>query len=306
MAEELGRVKQNQCILILPETSLSAQDTENGQNFYQIRHPKTGESCLFMISNGGTRLHEVIKFDESYRSWFIGNHVQQDGGLYLVTPMDPIFLLLPYLQKSLKDNRSVPLEDILTDSTYSDLYRIKNCLGMEQLDLIADTRGVDDDLMAYRYNQEKTLTWLKTKVRRLADNLKKRRFIIDSGQSDVFIKSMKQNESNIEEYLLYSHGIISDYLPDDLSQKLKDYMGLKDPEIECPTPVKLQEESNEEPPLKKLKMEKENGPKEDYSQQLPKDAKKTNMKQSRAQKKLNQVDTKGMKSLTNFFSPKSK
>lgn len=32
-------------------------------------------------------------------SWFIGDYVQEDGTFYLATPMDPLFLALPALEK---------------------------------------------------------------------------------------------------------------------------------------------------------------------------------------------------------------
>lgn len=38
-------------------------------------------------------------FDENKRSWFIDDNVKSDGKLHLSTPIDPIFLVLPYLRK---------------------------------------------------------------------------------------------------------------------------------------------------------------------------------------------------------------
>lgn len=42
-------------------------------------------------------LTNVLKFD--FRSWFIEDTVKSEGKMYLSTPIDPIFLVLPYLRK---------------------------------------------------------------------------------------------------------------------------------------------------------------------------------------------------------------
>jgi ribonuclease H2 subunit B len=53
----------------------------------------------------GGHLQEVNWFKERYRSWFLGDSVISDGGLYLSTPVDPLFLALPILEAS---RRQVP------------------------------------------------------------------------------------------------------------------------------------------------------------------------------------------------------
>lgn len=42
-------------------------------------------------------LTNVLKF--YFRSWFIEDTVKSEGKMYLSTPIDPIFLVLPYLRK---------------------------------------------------------------------------------------------------------------------------------------------------------------------------------------------------------------
>lgn len=42
-----------------------------------------------------------------YRSWLIEDSVKSDGKMHLSTPIDPIFLVLPYLRKVNVQNTKV-------------------------------------------------------------------------------------------------------------------------------------------------------------------------------------------------------
>ena len=80
-----------------------------------LTHPGTGDSCQFalcMSSKSGIgsqqqerkTLMEINKSadPEISRSWFIGDSVTSDGCLFLYTPMDPLFLVLPLLEENKK------------------------------------------------------------------------------------------------------------------------------------------------------------------------------------------------------------
>lgn len=54
---------------------------------------------MFVFSPGDLMVQEVLAFDENRRSWFIDDNVKSDGKMHLSTPIDPIFLVLPYLRK---------------------------------------------------------------------------------------------------------------------------------------------------------------------------------------------------------------
>ena len=86
---------------------------------------------MFLFTHNNTQIYEVLKFDEPYRSWFVGQTVQRgklakflysreiallhchttdghlptpffhlDGSMMMTSPVDPLFLILPYLVKS--------------------------------------------------------------------------------------------------------------------------------------------------------------------------------------------------------------
>lgn len=72
---------------------------ENQADVVKLRHPASNKPAAFSFSPGNITVQEVLIFDENKRSWFIDESVKSDGKLHLSTPIDPIFLVLPYLRK---------------------------------------------------------------------------------------------------------------------------------------------------------------------------------------------------------------
>ncbi|CAK7354398.1 unnamed protein product [Dovyalis caffra] len=70
--------------------------------FLSLRHPKSGNATSYLLSNDneGPVLQELHWFKQSYTSWFLGDYVSQDGGLYTATPVDPVFILLPIFEEA--------------------------------------------------------------------------------------------------------------------------------------------------------------------------------------------------------------
>ncbi|XP_063808033.1 ribonuclease H2 subunit B isoform X2 [Pseudophryne corroboree] len=90
-------------------------------------------------------------------------------------------------------------------------------------------------------------------------------------QCTKVVQSLHHVTEEKEDYVRYAHGLISEYIPEELRSELSQYINL--PEISSPTP---------EPPTK------------------------TNSKMTAAQKSLAKVDRSGMKNISSFFSPKGK
>lgn len=79
-----------------------AADPLAGARTVRLQHPRTGVKVMFMRT--AERLLEVQSFSEESsepRSWLLTGggqgRVQQDGTLFLSTPVDPLFLILPHL-----------------------------------------------------------------------------------------------------------------------------------------------------------------------------------------------------------------
>lgn len=135
------------------------------------------------------------------------------------------FSVLPYLRKYCA-NQAVPLDQLLRDEEFPETERLLKSSGLKYLNLIADRKG-DEELNAFKYNEEKTLSWLKKKTERVSEILKQKNIHVSSGAvSATFIKSSKDDPPDAEAYLRYAHGIVSEYLMDDLSLKLSKYLGL--------------------------------------------------------------------------------
>ena len=58
----------------------------------------TGQQTAYHLINGV--LHEFHWYKEQYSSWFVGESVIQDGGIYLGTPVDPLFAALPIIERN--------------------------------------------------------------------------------------------------------------------------------------------------------------------------------------------------------------
>lgn len=213
----------NTWVFLMKGDNLS--NTDGGvPDVIKLRHPATNQPAMFVFSPGNVTVQEVLTFDENKRSWFIDDNVKSDGKLHLSTPIDPIFLILPYLRKS---QQAQPLEQCLWDEDFPEMTRLTQCQNLKLI-LIADRKG-DESLQAYKFNEEKTLIWLRKKVERVIEVLKQKGIHVSQGAiSATYVKSTKHETVSEMEYLKYAHGIVSEYLAEDLSKKLAQYLNIPD------------------------------------------------------------------------------
>ncbi|XP_065163031.1 ribonuclease H2 subunit B [Atheta coriaria] len=277
---------------------LSEQYTGSGTpDIVTLRHPNTGDTAIFLFSPANNSVQEVLTFSEGKRSWFIDDNVKSDGKMHLSTPIDPIFLVLPYLRKH-TTTHAVPLDQLLMDDDFPETQRLLKSSGLKYLNLIADKKS--EELNAFKYNEEKTLLWLKKKTERVADILKQKNIHVSGGAvSATFVKSSKNETQDSDAYLRYAAGIVSEYLMDDLSQKLFKYLNLPE---EAQISLKRKSMPGGEPDSKKAKTEEENkiGSSNvlDLSKPDGKPAKPTN---TSAKEKSRAKAAGGSKSITSFF-----
>lgn len=292
-----SEVTNDRWVLIAPEQDGS--QVENDDQFVTLPHPKTGHGLQYLLKGNGTEIFEVVKFSEQPRSWFIDNHVLQDGSLYVVTRFDPLFMVLPFLKNS--SSKFMTLDHILQDSEFQLIGKISKCITQDDLKLLCDVKG-EDDLIVCKLNDEKVISWLKTKVRQTKDRLQDLKVSASGAQASTFVRSKKARESTQEDYLRYAYGLLSDYISDYWSQKVKVALGIVD---------ELLESSGEEPVSKKVKLDDgvAGQPNEDYSNYFSKSKKSdqnANVKLTAAQKSLMKVNKKGMKSISSFFGTKTR
>ncbi|EDO46023.1 predicted protein [Nematostella vectensis] len=288
----------NQWIMLAPDDALSSTpESESPPLFAKIPHPRTGKGVQLLFSSDEKSVCEVAKFKDEPRSWFIDDTVHEDGSMVIATPIDSVFLCLPYLEKCSSQFRT--LDQILIDSKFPSVGKLTNCITHESLTSVCDCKG-DDDLHVYRINEDKTMAWLKTKVECVADYLATSDINVSKGsQSATFVRSRKHSDVTREDHLRYSSGMICDYLSLSWEEKLKKALNL-------PEKDKEKEVSDEEPPSKRVKLEEGSETVEDYSKEYEKlkskiPAGKTPGKMTAGQRALSKVDKTGMKSISSFF-----
>lgn len=253
-----------------------------------------------------------MKVNDGPRSWFIDNTVQTDGSLHMCTPIDPLFLALPYLLSAAKLGKFTTMDAILEDHSTHSSRILEECIASNQWEHVTDIKELSNGMKVYRYSWEKTRSWLKAKVEALGSGLKEEGVYVGAGSmSSSLVKSSRQESTSKDDYFHYAYGVISDYLPSELADKLaKDYPSVLE---SSQAAVSLKRESdnsaeaNGAPPTKKSRAATSgNEPLEDYTMLTSEASKPKQVTHlSSAQKALTKVDKTGMKAISSFFSPKT-
>ncbi|KAJ4933171.1 hypothetical protein JOQ06_030006 [Pogonophryne albipinna] len=297
--KRMPNMQNDSWVAIAADSAIDTQKHDSEPTFVRLRNPVTDAASLYMLSGGDVQLFEVKAFEEDFHSWFVGQTVQRDGRLLFVTPMDPLYLMLPYLVKVGKEGKFQPLDQVVMDEDFPACPRLLSCTrALSSLHHIAEEKEVGG-VKFHRYSQEKTMNWLKKKVERTVTVLKARNISVGEGvKSTTYIRVKSESDYLPEDFLRYAHGILSEYLSEDLSKALLKHLQL--PELTSP--------KEPEPPSKKRKLsELPVEAEEDYTKFNSADfARKPPKKMTAAQKSLAKVDKTGMKSMSSFFSPKVK
>lgn len=272
---------------------------KSGLMFVKLVNPCSGEGAIYLLNMCLQQLFEIKVFKEKHHSWFINQSVQSGGLLHFATPMDPIFLLLHYFIKADKEGKFQPLDQVVVDDIFPNcILLLKLCELEKLLPHVTEEKEIDNKKY-YKYSKEKTLKWLGKKVNQTVAALKTNNVNVSAQvQSTAFFSGSQVSNDKEEDYVRYAHGLISDYIPRELSDDLSKYLNLP----ETPPPLST-------PPSKKVKLSDETvEAKEDYTKFNTKDLKteKKNNKMTAAQKALAKVDKSGMKSIDSFFGAKIK
>lgn len=252
LSKKFGSVagSSKQMVLISEEMKFNVQKDPDSHylEIINLRHPRDDRSAKFIFNNENNTICEILKFSLPHRSWFIGNYINSDGSMYLSTSIDPLFLVLPYLFES---KQSSTFDQIIHDENFRDSVKLEALVDADQLSFIADKRDVRG-LIVWKYNEEKTLSWLGIKVNRVANVLEEKNINVNTScaVSNTFVKTEKDATEN---YLRFAHGMISDYLPSALSEKLLNFLRL--PSLETMNAKKRKNVGLDAEEIKKIKME---------------------------------------------------
>ena len=226
-------------------------------------------------------------------------------------------VILPYLIAAKDKNMKVPLEDLIHDimteedqesseKNDSSCFPIvdeilKSNMITDRLHKIADSVG-SKDLNVWKWNEEKSLSFLSAKVHRLEKRLQMNKSSIaedgsvDIGYTPGTSTGKRQNSESVDRrYLRLAWEIISDYLPENISLKLAAKLD-----------INLKESHSLTPLAKKAKIDNptETGPLDDYSK--GKKPLSTNVKKAEptAKQKGASRACVGTKSIASFFTKK--
>ncbi|BES97447.1 Ydr279p protein family (RNase H2 complex component) [Nesidiocoris tenuis] len=295
--EDIGTKKNSSSTLpkrrvVIVKDALLESDSDQNPTFVQLRHPSSGKAAMFLFNGDNSKVNEVMQFSDPKRSYFIDQTVCSDGDMYFCTPIDPLFLVLPYLMKA---ERCSPLDQTLLDDELPEVARLSQC--PMDVNLIADRRGLET-LNAFVYNEDKTLLWLQTKLERLIPVLRQKTINTSKNVavSANFVKIGEEEDSNVN-YLRYAYGLLCDYIPESLAAKFADFIKLP-PELER---VSKRKEivSPTKPDGKKVKLDDDD---EAYEAKTP--VSKIEKKAPSAKEQALAKAAIGSKSISSFFKKK--
>ncbi|KAM7407157.1 hypothetical protein PAMA_003068 [Pampus argenteus] len=135
-------VQNDSWVVIAADSVIDTQKHDSDPAFVRLRNPSTDAASLYMLGGGDVQLYEVKAFEEDFHSWFVGQTVQRDGRLLFVTPMDPLYLILPYLIKSGKEEKFQPVDQVVMDEEFPACSRLLSCThSLASMHHIAEEKG---------------------------------------------------------------------------------------------------------------------------------------------------------------------
>ena len=152
--------------LVNGASTISAVPNSNELKVIVLPHPKGDGAEVSYLHGHDDTIYELQTIcPEKYGSFFINNKVSSDTHFFLANKIDMRFLILPYLEKSEKYS---PLDQIVTTSGDCDRMPLplSKLTGRWKLEEMCDMKDLGDDLVLFKYNEEKALSWLQSKVKR--------------------------------------------------------------------------------------------------------------------------------------------
>ncbi|KAG0221491.1 Ribonuclease H2 subunit B [Mortierella sp. GBA43] len=269
------------------------KDSENPITMV-LPNPSSGFPSRYVIQQG--QLYEMQMVDsEGLRSWFVGDTIQSDGALYMITPVDPIFMCIPILDKIRQrtdesEGRFLALQDMFESDQYTSLRRLTQLDKLDQhLALICEVREstLAGTGKSFRLDDQRVLTWLQRKVQVLVDQF----LSIPALSNSIAYTESLPEACRTEAITQGSLRLVSGYLSDSWVTKLAaEYKFPELDKFECRTQLPTLSDYG-----KRSAADMDDGPKS-------KETKKPKM--SAGTRKLAKASTAGMKPLSSFFAKK--
>ena len=230
---------------------LSASDLSQGCRIARIAHPRTAQPFAVALA-GGQHLLEVQKCQESPvenpRSWLLTGgieRVQQEGALFIATPLDPLFLLLPPLRSLRGGDASIrressgglfrPLSDLASEAGDEEAVAALEATALAMPDVLARLRAVCDvndkyDEPMLRLNDMKLAAWMRRKVHALKAHLESDAAATSLAASKVADTHTSQFDADcfepasaksaVDDHLAIAVALVADYLDPQMQETL--------------------------------------------------------------------------------------
>ncbi|KVH88342.1 Ribonuclease H2, subunit B [Cynara cardunculus var. scolymus] len=193
-------VEETRLLVALSDPSATGDDMGR---LLSLHHPKSGDTTCYLLINGG--LQELNWFKQSYGSWFLGDYICEgkimnsditrtvfhikiiwwksslcdilDGGLYLATPVDPVFILLPMFDEARMKNGDDPgkfrqLDEIIYVHNYPGYHHLSS-IAEKSMEVVCDCKAEIGSTKFFRLNDSKVVAWMYYKVQQLKQTLPK-------------------------------------------------------------------------------------------------------------------------------------
>jgi len=184
------------------------------------------------VINSESELLEIQCAKNIPSSYFINQRVKNDGSLFITTPIDPLYVLLPRLDQ-VRNKKEDEGNGVFVDKTqifFSEehpnlkfIEKCKNC----NLGLICDVQGEEPDIY-YRLNDTKVIEWLKRKIDQIGEEVAKMPGMMQFIRSQTAkYKSRKDEKLSSNHLLSLSLGFLSEYITSKWNTLLNEAYGLK-------------------------------------------------------------------------------
>ncbi len=204
--------------------------------YLTLPHPKGSIPIVYLyLENEFYELQTAAP--RKHASWFLNQRVNSDKHFYLASRIDPRFLILPYLEKS--GSKFSPLDQIVTNAPGCQRIPLTNAQTKWHLEEMCDVKDLGD-MVFYRYNEEKAMQWLSSKLERTARILAKQRKQRLSREQSLCVSGFDAG-TGTKQQIVESEGsddvivgaedkriavqIIIDYLTESMSAKLLSLAG---------------------------------------------------------------------------------
>ncbi|GAM21361.1 hypothetical protein SAMD00019534_045360, partial [Acytostelium subglobosum LB1] len=201
-------------------------DDEASYTVLSLLNPKT--KSRYMFDKRTQLILEINNFRQRPSSWFMDNSVRHDGSLYCTSPIDPLFLIIPYLERakeranqSSKAVEYVEPSQMMCEPQFQQLKDAGFVVDDSQLELICDHTTLSDRKL-YALNTDKMMLWLKCKVEQM------RKHLYDTNTNTYrasAIQSKSASDTPHEIWLQMALDFVGEYLAEGLLASLKQHLG---------------------------------------------------------------------------------